>query len=71
MNLRQQIKAIIEFNKDEILADREFFYKLDNYELNIFDDQERGFFNVVLYPIDKKTDRTNFSKWITLNNLMI
>lgn len=71
MNLRQQIKSIIQANKSEILESREFFYKLDKYELNIHDLDNRGFFSVVLYPIDRKTDITNFSHWVTLNNLTI
>ena len=70
-SLSHTIKKIIEAHKLEIVEDRDFFYKLEKYELNIHDYLEEGFFSVVLYPIDKNTGITNFSKWITLNNLKL
>jgi hypothetical protein len=65
----EEIKKGIEEDMDEILESREWFYALYNsdYEVNVHDYLERGFFQVNLYP--RKNGVTDWSKMYNIYSL--
>ena len=65
----QEVKKLIEEYKDEILESREWFYALYNsdYEVNVHDYLEQGFFCVNLYP--RKNGDTDWSVMYNLYSL--
>jgi hypothetical protein len=60
MSLRSQLETIIKKYKHEIVEEGDWFYALDNYELNVHDYDEDGVFEVCLSP--RKGCETDWSK---------
>jgi hypothetical protein len=50
MSLRTTIQALISENRQDIIQENDWFYALDNHEVNIHDYDEDGVFSVVVYP---------------------
>lgn len=67
MSLRQTIKNLIEQHRHEIVESNDWFYALDNYEVNVHDYDEDGIFSVVVYPRSGCT--TNWSKEYLVSSL--
>lgn len=67
MNLRSTIKQLINENHQEIIREGDWFYALDNHEVNVHDYDEDGVFNVLVYP--RKGSVTDWSKEYQLPSL--
>jgi hypothetical protein len=67
MNLRQVIQELIRQHYDEIVEDGEWFYALDNYEVNVHDWNEDGVFEVQVYP--RSGCDTDWSRMINVPSL--
>lgn len=65
----EEVKTVIDIYKAEIIETREWFYALYNsdYEVNVHDHLENGFFNVNLYP--RKNGVTDWSVMYNLYSL--
>lgn len=56
--LEDRISYLVRQYGKEIREENDWFYKFEDYELNIHDHDEDGIFQVVMYPIDPETDET-------------
>jgi hypothetical protein len=67
MSLRNELARLINDHKEEIIQDGDWFYALDNYELNVHDYYEEGIFNVCLSP--RRGCVTDWARSINLPSL--
>ena len=49
MSLRDELVRLVKENKEEIIRQGDWFYALDNYQLNVQDYNEEGIFRACLY----------------------
>jgi hypothetical protein len=67
MSLRTELEELIKEHKEEIIQDGDWFYALDNYELNVHDYYEEGIFTASLSP--RRGCVTDWSRIIHLPSL--
>ena len=67
MTLRKTIQDLISEYYDEIVSEGDWFYALDNYEVNVQDWDEDGVYQVQVYP--RKGCVTDWDKMINVPSL--
>ena len=67
MTLRRTIQDLIRQYHDEIVAEGDWFYALDNYEVNVHDWDEDGVYEVQVYP--RSGCLTDWSRMVNVPSL--
>lgn len=68
-NLKLKILEIIKKYKHEILKDKDWWYGLHAYDINIYEDENKEkIFNIVIYKMNEKGE-FDYSQWKNLKSL--
>jgi hypothetical protein len=68
-NLKLKILEIIKKHKHEILKDKDWWYGLRAYDINIYEDENKEkIFNIVIYKMNEKGE-FNYNQWQNLKSL--
>jgi hypothetical protein len=71
--LQLVVDDLIAKYKDEIVKDRDWWWGLDKYSINIHSLNEDGddWYNVNVYKVDPVTGMDNYSEWFDLPRVFI
>ena len=64
--VRERIPSLLSKYKQEIVETKDWFYKFEDYEINICDYNEIGIFSVVACPINPDTEMADWGKEVVL-----
>lgn len=68
-NLKLKILEIIKKYKHEILKDKDWWYGLHAYDINIYEDENKEkIFNIVIYKMNENGE-FDYSQWQNLKSL--
>jgi hypothetical protein len=61
-SLELEILEVVRNNREEILKDKDWWYGLDNYDINVFQEEEYSEFKITIYKLDSNGE-ADYNNW--------